>query len=117
MGHAAVLVRGPAPVPWSVRRRRQEHALSLEAERATSRDARQENHADARRHDAAQRAHHESDRRPVPQRCDDQERRARMARRRGTGRPSQPEMGPAALAWHAFEPQEARQVLEGAPQP
>ena len=45
MGHAAVLVRGPAPVPWSVRRDRPEHSLPLEAERATSRDARQENFA------------------------------------------------------------------------
>ena len=39
------LQRGPAPVPRDVRRDRQEHALSLEAERATSRDARQEKHA------------------------------------------------------------------------
>ena len=27
------------------------------------------------------------------------------------------QLGEAALAWHALEPQEARQVLEGAPQP
>ena len=58
MGHAAVLVRGPASVPRDVRRDRPEHSLPLEAERATSRDARQENHADTRRHDTAQRAHH-----------------------------------------------------------
>ena len=36
--------------------------------------------------DTAERAHPASDRRPVPQRCDDQEPGARMARRRGTRR-------------------------------
>ena len=40
-----------------------------------------------------------------------------MARRRGTRRPSQPEIGPATSAWHVLELQKARQVLEGAPQP
>ena len=48
MGHAAVLVRGPASVPRDVRRDRPEHSLPLETERATSRDARQEKHADTR---------------------------------------------------------------------
>ena len=42
---------------------------------------------------------------------------ARMARRRGTGRPSQQDLGQAARAWHALEPQEVRQVRERAPQP
>ena len=32
MGHAAVLVRGPASVPRDVRRDRPEHSLPLEAE-------------------------------------------------------------------------------------
>ena len=41
MGHAAVLVRGPASVPQNVRRDQPEHSLPLETERATSRDARQ----------------------------------------------------------------------------
>ena len=40
-----------------------------------------------------------------------------MARRRGTRRASQPKMGQTASPRHALEPQEARQVLEGAPQP
>ena len=64
LGHAAVLVRGPAPVPWSVRRDRPEHSLPLEAERATSRDARQVESAVTRRRETAERAHHEGDRRP-----------------------------------------------------
>ena len=41
MGHAAVLVRGPASVPWDFRRDQPEHSLPLETARATSRDARQ----------------------------------------------------------------------------
>ena len=49
MGHAAVHVRGPASVPRAVCRDQPEHSLSLETERATSRDARQEKHAVARR--------------------------------------------------------------------
>ena len=65
MGHAAVLVRGPAPVSRDVRRDQREHSLRLEAERATSSTAWQEKHAVARRHDTAQRAHHEGDRRAV----------------------------------------------------
>ena len=56
MGHAAVLVRGPAPVPGDVRRDQREHSLPLETERATSRDTRQEKHAVTRRHDAIERA-------------------------------------------------------------
>ena len=36
MGHAAVLVRGPASVTRDVRRDRPEHSLPLETERATS---------------------------------------------------------------------------------
>ena len=39
-----------------------------------------------------------------------------MARRRGTPRASLPELDPATSAWHAREPQEARQVCERAPQ-
>ena len=103
MGHAAVLVRGPASVPRDVRRDQPEHSLPLETECATSRDARQEKHVIARRHDAAERAHHAGDRRAVPQRGDGQRPGARMARRRGTRRPSLPEMGPATSAWHALE--------------
>ena len=87
LGHAAVLVRGPASVPRDVRREQPEHSLPLETERATSRDARQENFAVARRHDAAERAHHEGDRRAVPQRGGDQRPGARMARRRGDSTP------------------------------
>ena len=112
MGHAAVLVRGPATLPRDVRRDQPEHSLSLEAERATSRDARQENFAVARRHDTAKRAHHAGDRRPVPQCGDDQRPGARMAQRRGTRRVSQPKMGPATSAWRALEQQEARQVRD-----
>ena len=40
----------------------------------------------------------------------------RMTRRRGTRRASQPKMGQTASPRHALEPQEARLVLEGAPQ-
>ena len=115
VGHAVVLVRGPASVPRDVRRDQPEHSLPLEAERATSRDARQENFAVARRHDSIERAHHAGHRRAVSQRGDDQS--ARMARRRGTRRPSRRHLGQTALAWHAPELQEARQVLERAPQP
>ena len=68
MGHAAVLVRGPASVPWDVRRDQPEHSLSLEAECATSSTARQEDLALTRRHDAAVHAGH---RRAVPERGDD----------------------------------------------
>ena len=71
MGHAAVLVRGPASVPRDVRRDRPEHSLPLETERATSSAAWQEDFADASRHDAAERAHHESHRRPVLERGHD----------------------------------------------
>ena len=116
MGHAAVLPRGPATLPRDVRRDQPEHSPSLETERATSRDARQKKHAVARRHDAAERAHHAGHRCAVPQCCDDQRPGARVARLR-TRRPSQPEVGEATLAWHVLEFQEARQVLEGAPQP
>ena len=117
MGHAAVLVRGPAPVPRDVRRHRQEHSLPLEAERSTSSAAWQEDFADASRHDAAERAHHESHRRPVLERGHDPRLGARVARRRGARRASLLLLGDESLAWHAPEPQEARQVLEGAPQP
>ena len=113
----AVLVRGPAPVPWSVRRDRPEHFLPLEAERATSRDARQENFAVTRWRGTAERAHHEGDRRLVIERGHDPRLGARMARRRGARRASLLFLGEAALAWHALELQEARQVLEGAPRP
>ena len=117
LGHAAVLVRGPALVPRDVRRDQPEHSLSLEAERATSSAAWQEKNAVARRHDAAQRAHHEGDRRPVLGRGHDPRLGARMARRRGARRASLLFLGDESLAWHALELQEARQVLEGAPQP
>ena len=63
MGHAAVLVRGPASVPRAVRWDQPEHSLSLEAQRATSSTAWQEDFAFTRRHDTAERAHHASDRR------------------------------------------------------
>ena len=72
VGYEAVLVRGPASVPQTVRWDQPEHSLSMEAERATRGDARQKKHAVARRHDAIERAHHEGDRRPVLQRGDDQ---------------------------------------------
>ena len=91
MGHAAVLVRGAATLSRDVPRDEPEHSLPQEAERATSRDARQENFAVARRHDSAKRAHYAGDRRPVPQRGHNQ--RARMARRRGTRRPSRAILG------------------------
>ena len=118
MGHAAVLVRGPASVPRDVRRDHPEHSLPLDTERATSRDARQEKHAVARRNDAAERAHHAGDRRTVPP-------SAVTVRglvlewldAEGLDAPSLPELGPATSAWHAHELREARQVLEGAPQP
>ena len=45
MGHAAVLVRGPASLPRDVRRDQPEHSLPLETEYGTSRDTRQENFA------------------------------------------------------------------------
>ena len=116
-GHAAVLVRSPASVPLDVRRDQPEHSLPLEAERATSRDARQEESAVTRRHDTVERAYHEGDRRPVLERGHDPRLGARMARLRGTRRPSRLQLGEAALALHAPELQEARQVLERAPQP
>ena len=50
---------------------------------ATSSTARQADFALTRRHDTAERAHPASDRRPVPQRGDDQGPDGRMARRRG----------------------------------
>ena len=93
MEHAAVHVRSPAPVPRDVRRDQPEHPVPLEMERATSTAARQEECALTRRHDTAEQAHHAGVRRPVPQRGDDQGPGARMARRRGTRRPSQPELG------------------------
>ena len=65
----------------------------------------------------SEQAHHEGDRRAVPERGDKQVPGARMARRSGTRRPSQRVVGQTALARHAPELQEARQVLEGAPQP
>ena len=117
MGHAAVCVRGPASVLRDVRRDQPEHSLSLEAERATSSTARQEDLALTRRHDAAERAHPAGHRRAVPERGDDQIPGARMARRRGTRRASRQVVGQTASPRHALEPQEARQVLEGAPQP
>ena len=49
MGHAAVLVRGPATVPWDVPRDQPEHSLSLEAQRTASSTAWQEDFAVARR--------------------------------------------------------------------
>ena len=101
MGHAAVLLRGPASLPRDVRRDQPEHSLPLEAERASRSTARQEKSAATRRHDTAERAHHAGDRRPVLQRGDDQRPGAPVARHRGTRRPSQPgpprrEAGPAA---------------------
>ena len=46
----------------------------------------------------AQRARHAGDRRPVPERAHDQRLGARMARRRGTQRPSGPRVGLTAPA-------------------
>ena len=117
MGHAAVLVRGAATLPRDVRWDQPEHSRPLEVECATNKDARQENFAVARRHDAAKRAHYAGDRRPVPQRGDNQRLCARMARRTGARRSSRARVGQAALWWHALELREARQVLERAPQP
>ena len=101
MGHAAVLVRGPALMPKDVQRDQPEHSPLLETERATSSAARQEEFAVTRRHDTGERAHPASDGRLVPQRGDDQELGARMARRRGTRRPSRRVVRHAAPAWHA----------------
>ena len=70
MGHVAVLVRSPASVPRVVRRDQPEYSVPLETERATRSTARQEDLA-LTRHDAAERAHPACDRRPVPQRGDD----------------------------------------------
>ena len=53
------------------------------------------------RHDTAERAHHAGHRRAVPQCGDDQRPGARMARHRGTRRPSQQELGEETPAWHA----------------
>ena len=87
-----------------------EHSLPLETERAPSTDVRQEKSAVTSRHDAAQRAHHAGHRRAVPECgglsgawCFD-----------CLG--SQLPLGDEASAWHAFEPQEARQVLEDSPE-
>ena len=99
------------------RRGQREHSLPLEAQLTSRSTAWQEWCAVFRRHYKAERAHPASDRRPVPQRGDDQRLGARMARRRGTRRPSQPQVREATLAWRALELQEARQVRERAPQP
>ena len=117
MGHAAVLVRGPAPVPRDVRRDRPEHSLPLETERATSSAAWQEDFADASRHDAAERAHHEGHRRLVLERGHGPRLGARVARRRGARCASRLRVGEKTPTRHAPELQKARQVLEGAPQP
>ena len=73
MGHAAVLVRGPALVSHDDRRDRPEHSLPVETERATSSTARQEKSAVTRRHDTAQRVHRQSYRRVVLECGHDQE--------------------------------------------
>ena len=112
MEHAAVLVRSPA----DVRRDQPEHPQSLETQRTTSSTARQEYFALTGKHDTAERAHLAGVRRRVHQGGDDQEPGARKARRRVTRRPSQLQLGEAALAWHALELQEARQMRESAPQ-
>ena len=56
-------------------------------------------------------------RRPVPKCGDDQKLGAGMARRRGTRRPSQLQLGEGTLAWHVLELREAHQVRERTPQP
>ena len=53
----------------------------------------------------------------VPQRGDCQQPGARMARRHGIRRAAWLQLGECTLGWHALELQEARQVLERAPQP
>ena len=117
VGHAAVLVRVPALVPWDVRRDQPEHSLPLETERTSRSTARQEDLAVTRRHDTAERAHPASVRRPVPQRCDDQRPGARVARRGGTRHASPRVVCEEGPARHAKELQEAHQVRERAPQP
>ena len=91
-------------LPRDVRRDQPEHSVPLQAERATNRDARQENFAVARRHDTAKRAHYAGDRRPVPQRGDNQRLGARMARRTGARRPSWARVGQASLGWPRSPP-------------
>ena len=54
MGHAAVLVRGPAPVPRDVRLGQQEHSVPLETEHASRSTARQEECALTRGRDTAE---------------------------------------------------------------
>ena len=63
--------------------------VPLETQHATSSTARQEDFAVTRRRDTAERAHRAGDRRPVPQRGDDQRPGAPVARRRGIQHPSQ----------------------------
>ena len=111
----AVLVRGPAPVPWSVRRDRP-RTLPTAGSGARHEQKRAAGSVccPPARHDTAERAHHAGHRRAVPQCGDDQRPGARMARLRGTRRPSQQELGEETPAWHELELQEARQVLEGA---
>ena len=102
MEHAAVLVRGPAPVPWRVRRDQQPRTAA--------------NAAHWKQRSSAKYILRVSDALCLSE-GDDHEFGARVAQGRGTRRSSQPNLDLAALAWHALEPQEARQVRERAPQP
>ena len=80
MEHAAVLVREVQRlVRRDVPRDQPEHSLPLETERTSRSTARQGDFAVTRRHDTAERAHHGGDRRPVPQRGDDQRLGVRLA--------------------------------------
>ena len=97
-----------------VRRGQPEHSVPLETQRTSRSTAWQKIFALTRRHDTAQRALRTGDRRPVPQRGDDQRQGAPLARRRGTRRPSPQVVGQAAPE---LELQEARHVRERAPQP
>ena len=114
MGHAAVLVRRPLAVPRDVRRDQPEHFVPLETQRVTSRLGRKTVLSLA---DMTRLSEHTMRVSEVLCLGDDQEPGARMARRRGTRRPSQLLLGEATLAWHALELEDAHQARERSPQP
>ena len=105
MGHAAVLVRGPAAVPPDVRR--DQHTLPTAGNGAPLGRKTLLSPADMIR--LGEHIMPVSD---LSARLG-----ARLAPRRGARPASWRDVGQAVFAWHVLEVQEARQVRERAPQP